>query len=134
MVFGLKPQALANYQLLNTNYRSSGAVAQLGERLLCKQEVTGSIPVSSTRSQGIDRKQARTRHLPNAGRQTDTVIIYFTVTRNVVLAPIIGQVRRAAITQRHLKLNESRKVKAGSLRSAHSRPGGVCRTRYLTTE
>jgi hypothetical protein len=29
----------------------SGAVAQLGERLLCKQEVTGSIPVSSTRSQ-----------------------------------------------------------------------------------
>ena len=25
-----------------------GAIAQLGERLLCKQEVTGSIPVSST--------------------------------------------------------------------------------------
>jgi hypothetical protein len=25
----------------------AGAVAQLGERLLCKQEVTGSIPVSS---------------------------------------------------------------------------------------
>ena len=54
-------------------------------------------------------------HLPNAGRQTDTVIIYFTVTRNVVLAPIIGQVRRATIIQRHLKLNESCKVKTGSL-------------------
>jgi hypothetical protein len=27
-----------------------GAVAQLGERLLCKQEVTGSIPVGSTRA------------------------------------------------------------------------------------
>ena len=26
----------------------TGALAQLGERLLCKQEVTGSIPVSST--------------------------------------------------------------------------------------
>jgi hypothetical protein len=26
----------------------SGAVAQLGERLLCKQEVIGSIPFSST--------------------------------------------------------------------------------------
>ena len=26
----------------------SGAIAQLGERLLCKQEVTGSIPVGST--------------------------------------------------------------------------------------
>ena len=25
-----------------------GAIAQLGERLLCKQEVTGSIPVGST--------------------------------------------------------------------------------------
>ncbi len=28
--------------------RNHGAVAQLGEHLLCKQEVTGSIPVSST--------------------------------------------------------------------------------------
>ena len=28
----------------------NGAVAQLGERLLCKQEVIGSIPFSSTRS------------------------------------------------------------------------------------
>jgi hypothetical protein len=27
---------------------SSGAVAQLGERLVCNQEATGSIPVSST--------------------------------------------------------------------------------------
>src|SRR5690348_8739123 len=27
-----------------------GAIAQLGERLLCKQEVTGSIPVGSTRA------------------------------------------------------------------------------------
>ena len=29
---------------------SPGAIAQLGERLLCKQEVTGSIPVGSTRA------------------------------------------------------------------------------------
>ena len=28
--------------------KSCGAVAQLGERLLCKQEVVGSIPSSST--------------------------------------------------------------------------------------
>ena len=32
--------------------RNHGAIAQLGERLLCKQEVTGSIPVGSTRSAG----------------------------------------------------------------------------------
>jgi hypothetical protein len=29
---------------------SSGAVAQLGEHLLCKQRVVGSIPISSTNS------------------------------------------------------------------------------------
>ena len=28
---------------------ASGALAQLGERVLCKHEVTGSIPVGSTR-------------------------------------------------------------------------------------
>ena len=33
--------------IINPNH---GAIAQLGERLLCKQEVTGSIPVGSTRS------------------------------------------------------------------------------------
>jgi hypothetical protein len=56
-----------------------------------------------------NRQEAK---LPNAGRQTDTVIIiYFTVTRNVVLAPNIEQVRRAAIVQLHLTLSESRKVK-----------------------
>ena len=30
-----------------------GAVAQLGERLVCNQEATGSIPVSSTRNQAL---------------------------------------------------------------------------------
>jgi hypothetical protein len=36
----------------------AGAIAQLGERLLCKQEVTGSIPVGSTRISrfGIQRE------------------------------------------------------------------------------
>jgi hypothetical protein len=31
----------------------SGALAQLGERRLCKPEVTGSIPVRSTRTEGL---------------------------------------------------------------------------------
>ena len=31
-------------------YRSSGAIAQLGEHLLCKQGVVGSIPTGSTNS------------------------------------------------------------------------------------
>ena len=33
-----------------------GGVAQLGERLLCKQEVIGSIPFTSTRSGGMMHK------------------------------------------------------------------------------
>jgi hypothetical protein len=33
-----------------------GAVAQLGERLVCNQEATGSIPVSSTRKNGIGNR------------------------------------------------------------------------------
>jgi hypothetical protein len=32
---------------------SDGAIAQLGERLLCKQEVVGSIPSGSTRRFGL---------------------------------------------------------------------------------
>ena len=37
---------------------AEGAVAQLGERLLCKQEVDGSIPFSSTRDEeSEDRSQ-----------------------------------------------------------------------------
>jgi hypothetical protein len=35
-------------QLLPDPPTNAGAIAQLGERLLCKQEVTGSIPVGST--------------------------------------------------------------------------------------
>ncbi len=31
-----------------------GAVAQLGEHLLCKQGVSGSIPLSSTNSIGVE--------------------------------------------------------------------------------
>ena len=34
-----------------------GAVAQLGEHLLCKQGVTGSIPVSSTKTAAVSDKQ-----------------------------------------------------------------------------
>ena len=35
----------------------AGAIAQLGERLLCKQEVTGSIPVGSTRAGLVDDRE-----------------------------------------------------------------------------
>lgn len=33
---------------------SNGAVAQLGEHLLCKQGVSGSIPLSSTKGFGVE--------------------------------------------------------------------------------
>ena len=40
----------ATGEALRSPEGEGGAVAQLGERLLCKQEVTGSIPVGSTKS------------------------------------------------------------------------------------
>ena len=48
--------------LPNTKSRrvSKGAIAQLGERLLCTQEVSGSIPLSSTIFIGIG--ELRERH------------------------------------------------------------------------
>lgn len=69
----------------------------MGERLLCKQEVTGSIPVSSTRIliervSDCERRFARTNRegtaaccealemyeiCPMLGVNCDTVIIYF---------------------------------------------------------
>ena len=45
-------------QLLPDPPTTFGAIAQLGERLLCKQEVTGSIPVGST-SSSADTCQAK---------------------------------------------------------------------------
>ena len=36
----------------------SGAVAQLGERLLCKQDVVGSIPSGSTTTLVLSRDEA----------------------------------------------------------------------------
>ena len=35
-------------QYIGAKYRDNGAIAQLGERLICIQEVRGSIPRSST--------------------------------------------------------------------------------------
>ena len=38
----------AGQQRVTAVRRSNGAIAQLGERLICIQEVSGSIPLSST--------------------------------------------------------------------------------------
>ena len=38
-----------------------GAIAQLGERLLCKQEVIGSIPIGSTSNTRGNSNQSRVR-------------------------------------------------------------------------
>ena len=41
---------------LNNQESLNGGLAQLGERLPCKQEVTGSIPVLSTKESGTEAK------------------------------------------------------------------------------
>jgi hypothetical protein len=45
-----------------------GAIAQLGERLLCKQEVIGSIPIGSTNFEVPDNLQLRVFAQPFAAR------------------------------------------------------------------
>jgi hypothetical protein len=45
-------------------------------------------------------------HCPMLGVKPTPSLFNLRSTRNVVLAPIIGQVRRATIIQRHLKLNK----------------------------
>ena len=46
------------------SWSRTGAVAQLGEHLLCKQGVVGSIPISSTKG---DPSDARSGCVPAAG-------------------------------------------------------------------
>jgi hypothetical protein len=41
---------------------STGAIAQLGERLLCKQEVVGSIPSGSTSCFDAPYERSRVRY------------------------------------------------------------------------
>ena len=45
-----------------------GAIAQLGERLVCNQKVTGSIPVGSTIFEHPNNLQSRVSCVPNAVR------------------------------------------------------------------
>ena len=45
---GFKVSEVFSLKLTETLKLALGAVAQLGERLVCNQEATGSIPVSST--------------------------------------------------------------------------------------
>ena len=55
--------------------RRNGALAQLGERVLCKHEVTGSIPVGSTSSVGsVEATGHRPEHCgPNTGAWNGSV-------------------------------------------------------------
>ena len=47
--------------------RSCGALAQLGERLLCTQEVVGSIPSTSTR-QSADHLREKAQGIVHSNR------------------------------------------------------------------
>ncbi len=62
-----------------------GAVAQLGERLVCNQEATGSIPVSSTISIG----SGRTANCPKLGASRQPSFFYGPIGKS--MAPNFGQ-------------------------------------------
>ena len=49
-----------------------GGIAQLGEHLLCKQGVVGSIPSASTRSQNANESAQRRKRTP---REVKSVVI-----------------------------------------------------------
>ncbi len=55
---GLKDRSIAVVETaaprLDSKLAREGAIAQLGERLLCKQEVVGSIPTGSTREAAVN--------------------------------------------------------------------------------
>ena len=61
-MIGKGAHAVSEFQLLITDIWSpEGAIAQLGERLLCKQEVVGSIPSGSTRRRCKSKPQTKPR-------------------------------------------------------------------------
>jgi hypothetical protein len=47
---------------------TGGAIAQLGERLLCKQEVIGSIPIGSTSTSTAARNTSRKQQSASRSR------------------------------------------------------------------
>ena len=53
-------------QVVEEDKKESGAIAQLGERLPCKQEVSGSIPLGSTiMLYNFEEFISRQQHLEN---------------------------------------------------------------------
>ena len=55
---------------------SNGGIAQLGERLLCKQEVVGSIPSASTITHARRYVRHRTRRCPMGDAASFFDIVY----------------------------------------------------------
>jgi hypothetical protein len=84
-----------------------GAVAQLGERLVCNQEATGSIPVSSTRNPfrfiAIRRSRA-TKHEPRTAKDLMESILGLGGLLVPIVALIVGGV--IAVTAMILKHQE----------------------------
>ena len=63
-----------------------GAIAQLGERLLCKQEVVGSIPSGSTSGDPVDRARIR----PNKkNKSAQATMLLHEVSACCVLSDIV---------------------------------------------
>ena len=65
VIFDLRPP---HPRLTSGSCRLDGAIAQLGERLLCKQEVVGSIPSGSTRLRDASKLEETWVPLPSRQR------------------------------------------------------------------
>ena len=56
-----------------------GALAQLGERLLCKHQVIGSIPIGSTKIALADISRDEDSSLPACAGDTERVALLFDI-------------------------------------------------------
>jgi hypothetical protein len=78
---------LASRQYILSRTAAKGAIAQLGERLLCKQEVVGSIPSGSTNFRYFHYcKQGK---VPCANQLLLSILINTKLACKVVTKPVL---------------------------------------------
>ena len=79
-----------------------GALAQLGERLLCKQEVAGSIPAGSISSSRPPRDQDGSRGCSYCRRRAARCVRWIVghAGSALLVQPLVGLLRRVDLAQR----------------------------------
>ena len=81
----------------------SGAVAQLGERLLCKQDVVGSIPSGSTiLRMDVERMKGHSPGKRFAEDLGSLPVLYDIVKRRFVRTPLVSGLSMGTLNPHHM--------------------------------